>query len=235
MAMKLLACIASHNPEERKSYLFRIINVLSIYNMDVDIILDVNKQFEMEGVKEVCVHTDLPHPYMLTWCHREHIKTHISEYDWFMYLEDDMWISPENFMHYTENFNLLWDKYVPSFVRIETFNEEKYITDVTSYESSKSIFSYKGKQWIELSNPYHAFWIMSREALISSMPSNFKRLETWRELAASFPMWELKKKPIVEIKDGQINPLCYSFHLPNNYASFSGTPFGKIKINELIK
>lgn len=231
--MKLLVCIASHNPEDRLLYLSDVINTLKDYKIDTTIIIDSNKPFSIEGA-EVVVQESLPHPYSLTWCHRKHIADNLYNYDWFMYTEDDMKIPYKNFLMYTENFSLLWDRYIPSFVRIEEFQGKKYITDVTTYHNKNDIISLHGKRFIHLSNPYHAFWIMPRQALVKTLTASFTRLDTWRELAASYPMWELKKTPLVMIENDKISPLCYSYHLPNNYAMFPNTSFGKIQIDNLI-
>lgn len=230
--MKILVCIASHDCKNRLAYLLPVLNNLKSYPEKVDIIIDTNDSIDIEGVS--VYNHNLLHPYHLTWCHRKHIKDNLLLYDWFVYQEDDMLIPYENFHNYTENFNLLWDKYVPSFVRIEKYNNKEYITDVTSHHKKSDIICLHDKKWIHLSNPYHAFWIMPKQAIINTITKNFERFETWRELAASYPMWELKRIPLVMIEDDNISKKCYSYHLPNNYASFQGTPFGKIEINKLF-
>lgn len=232
--MKLLVCIASHNPVERSQYLFPVINNLKSYKLDTHIIIDVNKEIQIPGTETVIQRT-LPHPYSLTWCHRQHMIDNIDRYDWFMYTEDDVLLPYENFLNYINNFNILWNKYIPSFIRVEVNNNEEYITDVTVPHSVKDIILYKGKKFINLSNPYHAFWILPKKALKEELSPKFNRLETWRELAASYPMWELKKIPLVEVHDNKISNLCYSYHLPNNYANFSNTPFAKIKVKDIIQ
>lgn len=234
---KLLACIACHNPATRIDILKHTIKVLNEYEMPIHIIVDVNtinNNTRNDIDADVTIHS-LKHPYQLTWIHREHMVNLIDDFDYFMYLEDDMGVPFDAFKNYIENFKLLWPDYIPSFVRIEDKDGQQYITDCTEKQSKLKIFRYKGKEWINLTNPYHAFWIMPQKELKQVMTSRFNRLETWREYAASYPMWELSKKPLVEIKDGQISPLYYSYHITNNYATNKHNPFAKIKINELIQ
>lgn len=232
---RLLVCIACHVVPER-NYVLSLIKRFSTYPLwDVRIIVDTNVPFEFEGA-ETCVHHSLQHPWHLTWMHRRHFKEEIENYDWFMYVEDDMDIPFEAFEEYTKTFHSLWKlHYVPSFVRLEEFNNKYYVTDVTSSQAKQPIITIEGKDYISLTQPYHAFWIMPQKELKETMTKNFVRAELSRENAASYPMWELKRTPLVRIENGKISPLSYSYHLANNYAPFPNTPFGKIEINDLLK
>lgn len=230
---KLLICIAFHYIPDRLKYVMSLLERFSTYDMDMHIIIDTNKSFSLEGA-EICVHDSLEHPYHLTWIHRQHFKDNIDNYDWFMYVEDDMDVPFENFITYTENFKLLWPSYIPSFVRIERFEGKEFNTDNTAHQHPVFI-NINNKTFTTLGNPYHAFWIMPQKELKSTMLPNFVRREISRETAASYPMWGLRKKPLVMIENGQVSPLCYSYHLANNYAPYSCTPFGKIEISKLLK
>jgi hypothetical protein len=231
---KLLVCIACHHSKEREANLYHILSTLWEYDMEVRVIIDTQERFEVITNLDLEVHVHAPaHPYHLTWYHRAHFLRELENYDYFMYIEDDMEIPFENFKNYLKNFKLLWPSFVPSFVRLETFEREKYIVDAVNRNFKR--YEIEGREFIGLSNPYHAFWIMPQKELKETLRPDFARLDTWRELAASYPMWELKKTPLVEITNGQIEPLCYSYHLTNNYAPDLNTPFGKIKITDLCK
>jgi hypothetical protein len=233
---KLLVCIAFHYVEERRKYVESLIKRLSAYPLDVTIIVDTNRVIVPFNGAITDVHPTLKHPWHLTWMHRSHFKTTINDYDWFMYLEDDMDVPYENFKEYVDNFDMLWARNcVPSFVRLETFNGKTFVTDVTSIQEKRPVIVVGGKEFIILKQPYHAFWIMPQDALYASMHDNFTRVEMSRETAASYPMWELRKKPLIRIENSQISPLCYSWHLTNNYAEDPNTPFAKIEINNLLQ
>jgi hypothetical protein len=109
---KLLVCIPHHHSEDRLQYLSEVINNCLSYPMDVHIIVDTNEHNEMiekyNPNVSVAYHNNLEHPYNLTWQHRLHILDQIDNYDYFMYIEDDMLLPFENFLEYLKNFELLY-------------------------------------------------------------------------------------------------------------------------------
>ncbi len=233
--MKLLICIAFHYNPERIKYLTQIIDAfLNEYKLDVKIIVDTNT-FDYENPKvKVHPHEELYHPFHLTWVHRRHIKEKINEFDCFMYIEDDMYLPFENFQNYLENFKILWPEYVPSFVRIEQKNGLDFISDIPEKQPLKQI-SIGDKDFNEFKFPYnyHAFWIMPQKELKETMKDDFVRLSDGREFAAMFTGWELGKKALVELENGEISNKSYSYHLPNNYA-LSDSKNGKLKPEEIF-
>ena len=232
---RLLVVIACFVVPER-NYVLSLIERFSTYSLKgIDIIIDSNVPHDYKGAT-TSVHSNLQHPWHLTWMHRKHFKEEIDNYDWFMYVEDDMDVPFECFEEYTKNFETLWNlHYVPSFVRLESFNDKYYVTDVTSSQNKQPIITIEEKDYVSLTQPYHAFWIMPQKQLKETMTKNFVRTELSRENAASYPMWELKYTPLVRVENGKISPLSYSYHLANNYAPFPNTPFGKIEIDNLLK
>jgi len=229
---KILVCIAFHYVEKRIDYVKQLLNNYATYKADVDIIVDSNKHVNLNA--KVCVH-NLEHPYHLTWVHRKHFIDNIDNYDYFMYVEDDMLVTYDAFNEYISNFDELWKLgRVPSFIRVEHHNGKKFVTDITSQQSINTT-SVNGKSFMTLSQPYHAFWIMPKKQLKESITPNFTKLDTSRENAASYPMWGLGKTPMIRIENNQISELCYSYHLANNYASDPNTYFGKIEVKDIIK
>lgn len=226
--MKLLACIAFHYSEERLQYIHQVVENFKSYPIDVDIVVDTNiSDLSISGAT-VNHHTALYHPFQLTWKHRQFMIDNIDKYDYLMYIEDDMLLPYESFDRYVVNYEILFPKYIPSFIRIEEFEGEQFITDAIERQPFY-IYEISGKEFITLKNPYHAFWIMKAEDLKNNMLPTFTRLDISRETAASFPIWELGKKPLIEINNKQIIKECYSYHLPNNYARSKESPFAKIK------
>lgn len=241
--MKLLVCIAAHYAPERIKYLEQVLSALMEYQCGVDVIIDTN-DFNFPLIRSYSrkrfVHPDLKHPFHLTHMHRQHFKEQIENYDWFMYLEDDMLVPWENFLAYTKKFEPLWRSgYVPSFIRIEEKDNEQYISDVTEQYSITNFIWIEGKPFIALPFPqhYHAFWIAPKWLLKQTINESFTKLHDSREQAASYLMWELKRSGLLEIDniDGkfQIKEDCYSWHLPNNYID-SNMPNGKIKVKEVF-
>jgi hypothetical protein len=219
--------------ESRLVYVNQLINNYITYDADVDIIVDCNQDVKLNA--KVCVH-DLEHPYHLTWMHRKHFADNIDNYDYFMYVEDDMLVTYEAFNEYVSNFDELWGLgCVPSFIRVEQYNGKKFVIDVTSSHQFVDLIFVNGKYFGNLSQPYHAFWIMPKKQLKENMDNDFVKVDLSRENAASYPMWGLHKKPMVRIEGNQISRLCFSYHLANNYACDNNTYFGKIEVKNILK
>jgi len=277
---KLLICISFYFKKEKYKYLKKILdNFLQNYECFVEIIIDSNsyelldlvkKDFKEDKIK-IFIHKNLSQviiPFLkteqnlkalassefsLTWKHRHHMLEKINDYDIFIYIEDDILLPFENYKNYLENFYSLWPNYIPSFIRIETKNEDLYNTDafVKTKFSSKEIISLNNKRFICLDNPYHAFWIMPKKELKESINQNFTKIieSMWmREAAASFglkpgtcpyacwPSNDIQKKGLVEITlRNKVSPMCYSYHLPNNYIDDYRVKFGKIKVEKILK
>jgi hypothetical protein len=167
--------------------------------------------------------------------HRRHFLDNIDVYDYFMYVEDDMLVPYNAFNEYINNFDTLWDMgCVPSFIRIEAYNDRQFATDIINKQNIEPIIV-NDKTFATLSEPYHAFWIMPQKQLKESINSKFTDLNTSRENAASYPMWTLNKNPLIRIENNEISELCYSYHLANNYAPNPNTPFGKIEVKNILK
>lgn len=230
--MRLLACISHYHSPERLQYLLRMLEAFVEYELTVDIIIDANVEgLEVTGENLTTVHhVSLEHPFHLCWCHRRHIRDRLEAYDWFMYIEDDIFLPFANFQRYMTNFQTLWPNFVPSFIRVEEFSGEEYVLDVTERQSFAPVIP----SFCTLNSPYHGFWIMPRRALKQTMTPDFVRLSDSRETAASFPMWELNKTPVVEIDGKQVARTSMAYHLTNSYAPCPTSPFGKIKLSEIF-
>jgi len=224
----LLVCIAFHYVPERVKYLNFILCALVeeyLPNEKVaplHIIIDTNTKdiewfYENHRQITVCVHENLEHPFHLTWKHRQHIKDNIDNYETFMYVEDDMYVPYENYLNYLQNFKMWWPQYVPSFIRVEEKNNEKFVADINE-KQPLNIISNSGRQFTFLPflQNYHAFWIMPAKELKETMKEDFVRLTDGREFAAMYVGWELGLQTLIEIEDNKVSKKCYSYHLPNN-------------------
>ncbi len=236
MKKDLLICIAFHYDSERIQYLQKVLdNFLHNFKCSHDIIIDTNSSKFTDNTNiKFYSHNNLSHPFHLTWKHREHFKREIDNYENFAYFEDDMLIPYENYLNYLENFESLWaERSVPSFVRIEEKDGEQFLTDQTK-QQKKDIIKIGDKGFVNLIYPYCACWIMPAKELKETMIDNFVRVHESRETAASYPMWELNKIPLVEIENGQISKKSYAYHIANNYVNSKESPFAKIKPENLF-
>ncbi len=240
---KLLVCIPYHNSPKRLKYLKKVINNLITYDMKVSIIIDTDSKSTYNLLKyyrnlRILLYKKLKHPYHLTYIHREHMKRLIDDYDYFMYTEDDILLPFDNFREYIENFKLLFPKFIPSFVRIEKSGNDNMVVDMQKPQSIKDSITVTigKKKFLGLERPYHGFWIMPMKELKETMISDFIKYNTVREMAASYPIIELQKRPLVLLDKNKISKLCYSYHLPNNYVDMIGSEhkFGRIKVDEVL-
>jgi len=242
----LLVCIAFHYNQDRLKYLGKLVQAfVNEYDCPVHIIIDTNADFLPAGDSdlndniEIIYHNNLAHPFHLTWQHRKHFKANIEKYDYFMYVEDDMYLPYKNFVQYCENFKLLFPRFIPSFVRLENNEGKTYLTDQTSAQKPIAIIELGGNLFTQLKQPYHAFWIMPKNELRMTITETFDNVSDSRENAASYPMWGLQKPPLVEVfKDEngklKLSSSSYSFHLPCNYATCKESPHGKILVENLF-
>lgn len=233
MNKKILICISFHYVEDRLNNLIKVVDNFLKYKTNVRIIIDTNQNFDFfkdNNNISVKVHPHLGHPFFLTWVHRLTMVNEIDNYDYFMYVEDDMLIPYENFLEYINNFDDLFKlNCVPSFIRIEEFNGKEYIVDVTQKQINRNRININGKEFVNLEQPYHAFWILPQKELKESITDNFTQISEHREWAASYVMWELQKTPYVLMDVDKINKLSYSYHLSNNYSKNQDSPFGKLE------
>ncbi len=66
------------------------------------------------------------------------------------------------------------------------------------------------------------------------MTADFTKLSDNREGNAMFAGWGLGKTTLVQIENNQISPLCYSYHLPSNYALSKDSTQARFKTNEIF-
>jgi hypothetical protein len=235
---KLLICISFHYVESRIENLKKIVDCFLNYKLKTTIVIDCNQDFKFfEEYDNIIVktHNNLSHPFHLTSMHRLTMVDEIDYFDYFMYVEDDMLVPYENFLEYINNFDELYKiNCVPSFVRIEEFSGTEYIVDFTYRCAGTSKININDKTFVNLDQPYHAFWILPSKELKYSINENFVIVDTNRELSASYVMWGLNKTPYVLMDGNKINKLSCSYHLTNNYTKMEDTPFGKIELDSVI-
>ncbi len=218
-----IACHYNHPNEERFDFLWEVLkNIQDNYKCDFDIIIDTNSAYLAYTVRRknvtMVLHENLEHPFHLTWCHRQHIKDNIDNYENFLYTEDDMMLSFENYLNYLENFKLLWPEFVPSFIRVEKHDDEDFVADIHNPIHLNMAYAIGGKRFAELKplDNYSAMWLMPQKELKESMKDDFVKLSDGREFAASYVAWTLEKPTLVETENLKVSTKCYSYHLPNN-------------------
>jgi len=254
--MRLLICIAFHYVPERYKYLKTVLlRFIETYKINIHIHIDTNSEESITLVRNdfntyldsggisIHTHTNLQHPFLLTWMHRLFMASNINNFELFMYLEDDIDIPFENFIRYIENIEILYPARYPAFFRIEKQDSEKYWVDgPANIIRYNEIIELNGRRFLSLKSSYHACWAMRQKDLGELINDNFINprfidpaiLElhkntgwnSWgiREIAASYPLYSLNKQCFVEIlpREGSgvlVSPLSMVEHLPKNYTS----------------
>ena len=263
MSRRLLACVAFHYSEEKFGHMKNVVeNFLSNYP-ESNVIVDTNdldserrirSEIDGFGRLRVFAHENLHHRFHLAWMHRRHIRRELDAHDVFMYVEDDILVPYENFLNYLSAFEILWPRYIPSFIRTEEKDGWLYCPDSFKKTRIKNseVIRVQGRTFVGMDNPYHGFWIMPRESLKSTMNEKFEEIhesKVWvREIAASYglapgckphanwasndPQW----RGVVEVDERmRISTLCYAKHTTNKYINDQGFDFGKIRVDKLIK
>ena len=280
---RILAAVTFHFRENRLQYLFRVVRALSEYPveaLDVVIITNVNQQVALEQIRDLCAplftrfplrpgskkslsiesFPKLPDPFLLAWSHKHLIADEFlgaqSAYSHFIYVEDDILLSFDNFcyfVHYREK--LKSAGLIPSFQRIEYNDADNrlYLLDqkgVSDFGSRKRV-DLDGYAFVNLDYPYDAMFILDRDLALEYVetPSfDQERSKVMlpeldiRERAAMGLCFENPPQGFVVRYASPVDPAtlltpywCWVYHLTNNYAKDHLTPFGKIRIDQLFE
>jgi hypothetical protein len=252
-SMRKLICIAcssnsSGNLSDRLECLHEVMkNYLENYG-EVKLIVDVNDERILKFIKnnfdstkvETILNTNLEHPYHLVWLHRQHFVNNLEAFDYFTFVEDDMFLPYKSFCYYVKTLDLVWPKRFPGFVRLETKNDKLFNVDawVTTNVSSKEILEVDGDKFADkgLHSPHQAMWMIRKEYLRSLIKSPmFIRKDQCIETATN-PLSEFGKTQILKLNsDYQIHKDCWVYHLTNRFVDNEGWVHGKLPIENTIK
>lgn len=252
----LLIHIAFHYDKNRFTYLYDVLKEVGSYDFEnIDVFIDTNNnrlisdisKWDFPGISrlEVLLHDELEHPFLLTWAHRKNIESLRNQYDYFMYLEDDIAVSFNSLQKWRDD-SIFLDDYgkIRGFIRIEVNSRNEIVsTDYVRPIRCNEIIVINGKRFIKPKNPYQGFWFYSKKQL-----GEFYSSKCWtngncdwevRERASAGMIWKGEKHPnshslIVPVRDLNIPDYVYVKHLPNNYALNKKEKHGSLKINKII-
>lgn len=268
---RLLVHIAFHFVEARTKYLAEVIANFASYDLDrIEVVVDTNSDETRLAVGalpsaphvavRVQVHDALPHPFALTWAHRAAMPARQSEFDLFMYIEDDIlvpWSAVEAWLASTDA--LYARGFLRGFLRTEENEEHELLAaDWAARLNDPIVHTFDGQRYVRTHFAYHAFWIYTAEQV-----RDFMRLREWRELGmhrrsnillgnaewwlspgsmrerAAFGMIHVKpgrhRVLLPLAAAGQIDPICHVKHLPNNYALTRVSQLSSIRVDDLIR
>jgi len=269
--MKILATVAFFYKNERLSILKNTLKSLTNIdsNISIFILTNTTDPNELNLIYKLTDHSisivsfiDLINPWYLTWTHKQIMREKFSDFDYFLYLEDDIEVRYENFEYWIENRKLLSPLgFYPSFVRVEFSN---YLQKWVSTDNIKPIsISYSPRinihnftrQYINLSNPYQAMFLYDKELMEEHLSSPTSDVVKTVGLNSDLPHWGggvaehanialsytnvpsgFISRNIVRFyeKFRILDPNSFVHHLPNNYANNPKEQFGKIPLEALL-
>ncbi len=263
---KILVAITFYYAKDRLNFLktvcSQIPNLGFLYK--VFIITNTHEESEIELINqniqclsnyEIVKHLPMGHPYFLPWGHLPIFKQQFildPSISHFMYLEDDIEITPKNITYWLRGRNeLLEFGLYPSFLRIEknSLNNNFYATDITSPLKLRKLPKIKiSSDYYYLSSPqpYQGMYLMDREMLKEYLQSP--------ATSPDFGSWGIREKAtqaltFINIPDtffsrnllgyrssiNRVDKDALIRHLPDNYANDPKSQFGKVLVDKLIR
>lgn len=263
---KLAIAVTFHYAENRFEYLSKMASKFGLLSREVEVavITNVADEERQNNIRDampkgsfnlrVFSPTLLGHPFLLAWSHFDVFRRLFQEdlsITHFMYLEDDILVSPENLEYWLQGREFLRPfGLIPSFLRYEFKKNDgnPYSTDVTK----------KAKFWklprvrvtdtyfyVNLRQPYQGMYLLDRELMHEHLsgPSSSPDFGPWgiRERAAqgltyaNVPKGYRSRNFVgFDIEQGKVDSKCLIHHTPNNYADDPNAVFGKIPVAEII-
>lgn len=280
---RILAAVTFHFRNSRLQYLFQVVRALSEYPveaLDVVIITNVDDEMVLEQIRNLCAPLFKPfpvrrwskkslsiesfpklrNPWFLPWSHKHLIAdkflTTEPAYTHFIYLEDDILLSFNNFCYFIHYREMLKEaRLIPAFQRIEYNDADNrlYLLDqvgVSDLGSRKRV-DVDGYQFVNLDYPYCASFILDRDLALEYVrtPSfDLERSKTVRpewgiaERAAMGLCFEDPPEGFVLRYVSPVDPStlmtpywAWVYHVTNNYAQNDLKPFAKTRIDQLFR
>jgi hypothetical protein len=265
--ISLLVHIAFHFVPHRWQYLERVLAGLAEFDIDrVLVVVDSNTNDVSERLAglslpghcrvRVDVHANLSHPFELTWAHRQHMGSALESFDYFMYLEDDIYVPWPTFAAWLRRSQSVSNRgFIHGFLRVEFDSAGRPIaSDWRRLAKRPPVIEVDGVKYIRPEWFYQACWVYSRSTL-----QRFMRTEAWtrgfhtwssvirghrhsgaanytREFAAFGMACAAPGRPRILLPvdgHGQILSDAWVYHLPNNYAQ--GTDLKLLDARQLVE
>lgn len=200
----------------------------------------------------IIVPSHLGHPFLLPWFHRDifaELHRTQPEVSHFLYVEDDLEVTPENVRYWLEAREILRPfSGIPSFLRVEEGPDGHfYSSDVyrTAHIGNLPRLIDSQGYWVNLRYPYQACYLMDRELMAEFLqsPTQSPDSGTWpiREKAtqglihSNVPAGCFSRAFIRVDTGGAIPSRAQIHHLPNNYAARKGNKYGSLRVDELVR
>jgi hypothetical protein len=261
MRPNLIVTIAYHYDKDRFKWLRKTLGALEKVSFaHVTIVVTTNDIKSMKLLSTLksksvgivtLINSNLTHPHLLTWVHREVFYACLESYDYFMYLEDDLEVSESQikYLIYWNN-SLIPYGLLPALIRIEwcTLNNSWNVTDMNLSSLILPSIVRIGKigTFVAFQKHYQGLYLYSRSQmyeLYSFQPVHYKPdpLKVGaRELAnealtyINSPIESFSRMVIpLDPKQNMMPLSAFVHHMPNNYAQDRNSSYGKFPLAKL--
>ena len=269
---KLAICVTFFYNEKKISILK---NTCSEFNnlaqeVDVTIITNENSDEKLENLKSslenvlksfsIHVAQNLQHPKFLPWSHLVVMRSKVSDnsFTHFMYLEDDIKVSPKNIIYWINARNALKTfNLIPSFIRTEInfMDNETYVVDSTkknNFKKTPRVYSLKNDMaFVNLLFPHQPLYFFDKELMneyfngppsdpdfaIPAAKDHYQGIVERLDLMLTYhnvPEGFFHRAVVpVDIRKKAIKNYCLVEHLSNKYTN-QDSNFGVIKVKDLF-
>ena len=166
--MKLLVAIASHGTNN-DGYLARLVSEYRSMSFPVDIVVLSNLPKKVApGVEVIVVDLNGKNPWSLPFPHKQVFADRKSEYDLFLYSEDDTLVTEKNIRAFLEVSAALPDNEIPGFLRYEQGHqgEENYPEIHGRFHWDPQSVSFRGGHtFAYYTNEHAACYLLTQEQL----------------------------------------------------------------------
>jgi hypothetical protein len=280
---RILAAVTFHFRESRLQYLFQVVRALSEYPvevLDIIIVTNVDDDTALNQIRKLCAplfepfparqgskkslsiesHPKLADPWFLPWSHKHLIADTFlgvgSAYTHFIYVEDDILLSFDNFCYFVYGREVLrGERLIPSFQRIEYNDADNhlYLLDqvgVSDFRSRRRV-DVDGYAFVNLDYPHNAMFILDRDLAIEYLETPSFDRERSKEVRPEWGICERASMGLCFENPPQgfmfryVSPVdpntlvtprwSWVYHISNNYAKNRLKPFAKTRIDQLFQ
>lgn len=242
--LRNLASIA----EIKTDYTRVIIISNPISNLERKILTDHFSQFSFDIELRSAVQ-NLDHNYFLAWEHKSILKDFTnSDFTHFVYLENDLELKQKHLDYWIETSDLFKRnnlKFIPAFHRYEYDQQGNMVSlDCTDsvHINQRPKVTVEGKRFISLRQPYHAMYVMDKEAAeihLNSKSSKFNTANTTYAISERAALGNMYEQTPYGFDHSCLFPLddvnrCLIHHMPNKFVNIINDTFGKLPINDVV-
>lgn len=193
------------------------------------------------------------HPYKLTWKCRELMFLQRNYYEIFIFGEDDIIFSIDNFKYWLKYKDIcIKKKYNLGFLRVEINKKDSLLYSTDQISKIKYYINLNNKKFVKLENSNCSFWIYDKKEFKKFIKTKFWNFDwKWitisgipliREMAAvgwhgqdmNGQFMNRYLATIVPLVNDGLDKSSYIKHISNKYANNPAGLFGTIKIDSLL-